>query len=237
MNIIICDDEQKDAEHAKKVLLTCEEVNEANITIVTPQELRLLLEVGDIACDIAIMDIEYTGQSFDGIALSREINQKLPVCQIIYLTWVLEFAPEVYDTIHCYFVLKENMEKMLPRAMEKALQVYRDQEEHDIYELREHGKTIYLRQNDIEYIERQERKVVLHTKNQEYCCYQSLSKIEKQLGRNFMRCHGGYIVNYNFIQVCKRETVKMTSGVELPIGRTYRNQFLEQYMRLIEQHV
>ena len=237
MNIIICDDEQKDAEHAKEVLLTCEAVYEADITIVTPQELRLLLEVGDIACDIAIMDIEYTGQNFDGIALSREINQKLPVCQIIYLTWVLEFAPEVYDTIHCYFVLKENMEKMLPRAMEKALQVYRDQEEHDIYELREHGKTVYLRQNDIEYIERQERKVVLHTKNQEYCCYQSLSKIAKQLGRNFMRCHGGYIVNYNFIQVCKRETVKMTSGVELPIGRTYRNQFHEQYMRLIEQHV
>ena len=80
MNIIICDDEQKDAEHAKRVLLTCEAVNEADITIVTPQELRLMLEVGDIACDIAIMDIEYTGQNFDGIALSREINQKLPVC-------------------------------------------------------------------------------------------------------------------------------------------------------------
>ncbi len=237
MNIIICDDEQKDAEHAKRVLLTCEAVNEADITIVTPQELRLMLEVGDIACDIAIMDIEYTGQNFDGIALSREINQKLPVCQIIYLTWVLEFAPEVYDTVHCYFVLKENMEKMLPRAMEKAFQVYRDQEEHDIYELREHGKTVYLRQSDIEYIERQERRVILHTKNQEYCCYQSLAKIAKQLGRNFLRCHGGYIINYNYIQVCKRETVEMTSGVELPIGRTYRSQFHEQYMRLIEQHV
>ena len=237
MNIIICDDEQKDAEHAKRVLLTCEAVNEADITIVTPQELRLMLEVGDIACDIAIMDIEYTGQNFDGIALSREINQKLPVCQIIYLTWVLEFAPEVYDTIHCYFVLKENMEKMLPRAMEKAFQVYRDQEEHDIYELREYGKTVYLRQSDIEYIERQERRVILHTKNQEYCCYQSLSKIAKQLGRNFLRCHGGYIINYNYIQVCKRETVEMTSGVELPIGRSYRRQFHEQYMRLIEQHV
>lgn len=237
MNIIICDDEQKDAELAKKVLLTCDTIEEADIAIVTPQELRLTLEVGDVDCDIAIMDIEYMDQNYDGITLSRELNQKRPVCQIIYLTWVLAFAPEVYDTIHCYFVLKENMEKMLPRAIEKAFQVYRDQEQHDIFELVEHGRTIYLRQADIVYIERLERKVILHTTDQEYHCYRSLSRIANQLGKNFLRCHGGYIVNYNYIQVCKRETVKLISGDELPIGRTYRTSFHEQYMRMVEQHV
>lgn len=237
MNIIICDDERLDAEHAKSILLSCKGVQEEDITILTPQEMHLGLEVQDIKCDIAIMDIEYESRQFNGITLSKEINKKLPLCQIIYLTWMLEFAPEVYDTIHCYFVLKQNEEKMLPRAMEKAIQIYRDQVDHEIIELRNHGKMLYVRQADILYAERQDRVVQIHTAQGTYQCYQSLTKIMKLLGRNFLRCHGGYVVNYNYIDTVMRENVILSNGTEIPIGRTYRTSFHEQYMRMVEQHV
>lgn len=207
MKIIICDDERMDAERAKTILLSCKGVQEEDITILTPQEMHLGLEVQDIKCDIAIMDIEYENRQFNGITLSKELNKKLPLCQIIYLTWVLEFAPEVYDTIHCYFVLKQNEEKMLPRAMEKAIQIYCDQEDHEIIELRNHGKMMYIRQADIIYAERQDRIVQIHTAQGTYQCYQSLTKIMKLLGRNFLRCHGGYVVNYNYIDTVMRESV------------------------------
>lgn len=207
MKIIICDDERMDAERAKIILLSCKCVQEEDITILTPQEMHLGLEVQDIKCDIAIMDIEYENRQFNGITLSKELNKKLPLCQIIYLTWVLEFAPEVYDTIHCYFVLKQNEEKMLPRAMEKAIQIYCDQEDHEIIELRNHGKMMYIRQADIIYAERQDRIVQIHTAQGTYQCYQSLTKIMKLLGRNFLRCHGGYVVNYNYIDTVMRESV------------------------------
>lgn len=237
MKIIICDDERMDAERAKIILLSCKCVQEEDITILTPQEMHLGLEVQDIKCDIAIMDIEYENRQFNGITLSKELNKKLPLCQIIYLTWVLEFAPEVYDTIHCYFVLKQNEEKMLPRAMEKAIQIYCDQEDHEIIELRNHGKMMYIRQADIIYAERQDRIVQIHTAQGTYQCYQSLTKIMKLLGRNFLRCHGGYVVNYNYIDTVMRESVILSNGTEIPIGRTYRTSFHEQYMRMVEQHV
>lgn len=237
MKIIICDDERMDAERAKTILLSCKGVQEEDITILTPQEMHLGLEVQDIKCDIAIMDIEYESRQFNGITLSKELNKKLPLCQIIYLTWVLEFAPEVYDTIHCYFVLKQNEEKMLPRAMEKAIQIYCDQENHEIIELRNHGKMMYIRQTDIIYVERQDRIVQIHTAQGAYQCYQSLTKILKLLGRNFLRCHGGYVVNYNYIDTVMRESVILSNGTEIPIGRTYRTSFHEQYMRMVEQHV
>lgn len=237
MKIIICDDERMDAERAKTILLSCKCVQEEDITILTPQEMHLGLEVQDIKCDIAIMDIEYENRQFNGITLSKELNKKLPLCQIIYLTWVLEFAPEVYDTIHCYFVLKQNEEKMLPRAMEKAIQIYCDQEDHEIIELRNHGKMMYIRQADIIYAERQDRIVQIHTAQGTYQCYQSLTKIMKLLGRNFLRCHGGYVVNYNYIDTVMRESVILSNGTEIPIGRTYRTSFHEQYMRMVEQHV
>ena len=87
MKIIICDDERMDAERAKIILLSCKCVQEEDITILTPQEMHLGLEVQDIKCDIAIMDIEYENRQFNGITLSKELNKKLPLCQIIYLTW------------------------------------------------------------------------------------------------------------------------------------------------------
>ena len=69
-----------------------------------------------------------------------------------------------------------------------------------------------------------------------YQCYQSLTKIMKLLGRNFLRCHGGYVVNYNYIDTVMRKR-DFVNGTEIPIGRTYRTSFHEQYMRMVEQHV
>lgn len=237
MKIIICDDERKDAEAAREILIGSRVAKADAITIVTPQELSMMLEVQDLFCDVAIMDIEYANQTYDGIALSREINEKLPLCQIIYLTWVLEFAPDVYDTKHCYFVLKENMQKMLPRAMEKANAVWQDQEQHEVLEFRDQGKAVCIRQNDIVYVERRERIIVVHTEKKEYQCYLSLSKILKQLSECFLRCHGGYVINYNYIEVVMRDSVRLTTGEEIPVGRTYRTTFHEQYMRAGEQHI
>ena len=124
-----------------------------------------------------------------------------------------------------------------PRAMEKAIQIYCDQEDHEIIELRNHGKMMYIRQADIIYAERQDRIVQIHTAQGTYQCYQSLTKIMKLLGRNFLRCHGGYVVNYNYIDTVMRESVILSNGTEIPIGRTYRTSFHEQYMRMVEQHV
>ena len=60
---------------------------------------------------------------------------------------------------------------MLPRAMEKAIQIYCDQEDHEIIELRNHGKMMYIRQADIIYAERQDRIVQIHTAQGTYQCY------------------------------------------------------------------
>ena len=97
--------------------------------------------------------------------------------------------------------------------------------------------TLYIRQNDIQYIERENRRLIVHTKDRDYKCYESLTKLLAKLGRAFLRCHGGYVVNYNYIEVVMRDMVRLVEGQELPIGRTYRSSFHEQYMQAMEQHI
>lgn len=103
--------------------------------------------------------------------------------------------------------------------------------------MHEGGRTLYIRQNDIQYIERQDRRLIVHTKDRDYKCYESLTKLLSKLGRAFLRCHGGYVVNYNYIEVVMRDMVRLVEGQELPIGRTYRSSFHEQYMQAMEQHI
>lgn len=237
MKIIICDDEPKDSERTRQLLLEKEIATEEQITVYKPQELALVLELEEFVCDIAIMDIEYKRMEVNGIMLSMELNRRLPTCQIIYLTNVLEFAPEVYETKHCYFVLKAHMDWILPRAMQKAIYVLQNQERFEVLELRENGKSVYIRQRDILYLERIGRAVVIHTLERDYSSYQSLSQLLRRLDMNFLRCHGSYAVNYRYIRSLMRESVKLEGDIRIPIGRSYRTSFHERYMVCIGQHV
>ena len=100
MKIIICDDSIKEAEKTKEVLVSNKLADESDITIFLPDDLRGEIERRTLLCDIAVMDIEFDAVPYNGINLSAAINELLPFSQIIYLTNILEFAPDVYETKH-----------------------------------------------------------------------------------------------------------------------------------------
>lgn len=84
-----------------------------------PEELDGMLSRKCFHGDLILLDIRM--QWKDGIALAGQINQASPRCQIIFLTGYIDYATMVYETRHLYFVLKPQMDPMLPRAMDKAL--------------------------------------------------------------------------------------------------------------------
>lgn len=106
MKIIICDDNEEEIVRSKRVILDQKLAEEKDVTTCQPEELLKQIEGQALECDLFIMDIEFDGRGYNGITLSTAINELQPESQIIYLTNILEFAPEVYETKHCYFVLR-----------------------------------------------------------------------------------------------------------------------------------
>lgn len=230
MKIIICDDSIKEAEKTKEVLVSNQLADESDITIFLPDDLRGEIERRSLSCDIAVMDIEFDAVPYNGINLSAAINELLPSSQIIYLTNILEFAPDVYETKHCYFVLKSNMDLMLPRAVNKAVNIIEKSKEDAVMEIVCDGSRVLIPQHDIVFVERSQRKLTIHTEKSDYSFYSSLKKFLSQANGLFVRCHEAYVVNLDYVNVVKKDVVQMEGGRELPIGISFEKNFRTRYM-------
>lgn len=232
MRIGICDDVKMEMKKAEEFLKKDKILNidKDIITLYSPEDVLSDLEEQTFRCDIMIMDIEFEREGFNGITLSKKINEQMPGCQIIYLTNILEFAPEVYETEHCYFVLKKNMEIMLPQAVVKAKRILEKLLKQAAIEVVSEGHTVFIMQKDILYVERQERKIIIYTQKRNYVSYMSLSVFLKYVDDDIMRCHGGYIVNLSHIIYLGSEYITLDNGVEIPIGKTYRDKLRQKYL-------
>ncbi len=230
MRLVICDDDIKDANKAKDVVSNMNSTKGYEIKIKTPQEVKLALEEDLFKCDILIVDIQYEGEDYDGIVLTQLVNEKLPLCQVIYLTNILEFAPNIYDTNHCYFVLKENMDIMLNRAVEKAIEALKSSN-NDIIEFLSNGHKVYTSQGEIIYIERDDRVLNINTTKKTYQCYTSLKKLGNSLGSSFARCHGGFIVNLDYVSGIDGNEIYLKDGSKIPIGMRFFEDFKQKYLK------
>lgn len=226
----------QEAKQAQQVLLNSGR-KDLDIELILPEGMLFAVDCDVEKYDIVIMDIDFKNEQYNGIDLSRKINEKLPVSQIIYLTNYLEFAPEVYETRHCYFVLKANMELMLPRAVEKARLIVEETKEKEVLEVVCEGKATFIEEKAIQYIEKVQRTLQIHTQQKTYSCYLSLRTISKRLNALFVRCHGGYIVNLEHIQVVEKDSIQLDNQVEIPIGVTYEKEFRHQYLEYWSKRV
>ena len=230
MTLIICDDDIKDANKAQELIEKLPVAKGFDIKIKSPQDINIAVEEELFECDILVMDIQYEDESYDGIELSLRINTSLPNCQIIYLSNILEFAPLVYETNHCYFVLKENMDIMLPRAISKAVECHNIMS-NDIVEFLSNGHKVYTSQSEIIYIERDDRVLNIYTLKKTYQCYTSLRKIDSKLGGSFARCHGGFIVNLAYVSGIDGNQLYLKDGTKIPIGMRFFDEFKLKYLK------
>ena len=239
MNIGICDDDHRESKRIEEFLNGISELAAYNVNICSydPEEFRRLLELkakGEEQpnWDIVIMDIEFLDKEYDGIFLTKKLNEVNRNCQVIYLTHILEFAPEVYDTDHCYFVMKNNMELMLPRALNKALTIYSENVSKKPLTIMSGGHKVFISLNDIRYIEKKQRQTVVHTDANAYTCYESISVLSKKLSGNVVRCHGGYLVNVACVTYLGGDKILLDGpGEEIPLGKTYKEQAKQAYLK------
>ena len=136
----------------------------------------------------------------------------------------------VYESSHCYFVLKKNMDLRLELAMNKAVKLLKKQGVNDILNITSNGNMVILKQRDVVYVERAQRIVKIGMSERDYKCYKSLREISKLLSGDFVRCHRGFFVNMEHIRLIDKNELEMDNAVRIPIGDTYRDAFLEAYL-------
>lgn len=170
--------------------------------------------------EIALLDIELPGES--GISLAHRINQTAPACQIVYLTSHLDYAVDVYQTRHFWFVTKDRMEELLPGVLQQALE-QADRCGEKMLLISSKPCRQQLRQSEILYLERVKRKSSIVTGGGEFQCAESLDELYLRLDPEvFVRCHNSYIVNLEHVRTFQRTQLVMDNESIILVSRSYQ---------------
>ena len=150
LEIIVCDD---NALHCKEIVKSVQAALDGTPAEISdfPDAGRLLDYLRSTGCQphIALLDICMPEQN--GIHLARSIKQYAPGCQIIFLSSFLNYATDVYETEHIYFILKSQLHQRIGPALHQALTALGDRAVQ--IPVRQGGAILRIALQDVQYME------------------------------------------------------------------------------------
>ncbi len=235
MRIGICDDNQLYLNKLTQTIkLLINPSDRITVETLSPEALAAYIESGSVPYDILVSDIDMG--PYNGIDFAGKINDIAPFCVIIFISNFLNYATQVYDVAHIYFVLKSEAEERLPKALEKAIAIHNDRIGRSIL-VRFQNTEYRLFQSDITYIEALGRYLFIHDLKQSYKYIQSLKSIMNDLSDSFARCHNSYLVNMKYIHSINRTNCVLSNGISLPISKTYYKAFQSAYVAYVSSEL
>lgn len=229
MKIILCDDDQCWLWKAAEILEAYGKTHALEMTLDTYTEPASMLKKTEEEPDLLFMDIELEQEN--GIAAVQEINQKWPLCEVVYLTNYIYYATEVYETEHAYFVLKNEFEERLEKVIRKVQSRQERNQESLLFHVINGGE-IRLNATDIVCFERFGRKTKITFETSDLAVWDKLDDIlEKLPADDFVRCHNSYIVSLAAVKEYHRDFFLMQNDMVITISRSYRRQVQDAFLQ------
>ena len=219
IRIAVCEDDYVYTEMIRSILQSC---------ITVPYEVKFfssgtefLNTLTDHGCPytLVITDIDLGSQSVNGITVAKRINKMNGDTQIIFVSQYLEFASDVYETSHLYFVNKKKLLEYLPKALTAAHEKYVFRSDQFLY-FQSSYKEYQVAQNDILYLEHLARRTCIHTATQVYSSGEKLQDLLNRMGSQFCACHKSFAVNLYQIQTLQYTSITLRNGISIPVSRS-----------------
>ena len=222
-NIAICDDESVFKTYFKNLLTKYLEASRI-FTFSSGEEMLECLAEQKLHFDIVFLDIVLPNEN-NGIETAKSLKSYLPLCQVIFVTGHLQYAADVYETDHIYFILKDDLERRLPLALERA-QKNLAELENDVLTLQDES-IVRLSQREILFIERSQRRSYCHCHDGSiWETHMRLDDIESQLNPTFWgRSHNSFLVNLRYIRELKKTDAILIDNSIIPISRAHSAAF------------
>lgn len=230
MKILICDDEKEPLEILTSYVRQYMESHYIAYEITATAEPEAVLK-DDRIYDMAFLDIQMDG--VDGIELAGELRKRNARLALFFVTNHEEYQDDAMDLRAFRFFEKPFDVKRLYSGMDKAIE-YIDGAYVDVF-LYENGVQQRVLVDDIMYITRSNRKVVIVTRNGDYTTKESFDAwCEKLPSLFFYPVHKSFLVNLHYIDKYSYSEVYLTNGSRIPVAprkQSLFHKFWFQYLR------
>ncbi|QOR68156.1 response regulator transcription factor [Cytobacillus suaedae] len=149
---------------------------------------------------LIIADIDMP--KLNGIEAIKSCLKVNPELKFLFTTAYNKFAVVAFDLNAVDYIVKPIKRDRLYVALEKAKKIiipHQQEEEKKNLSIQMDRTTYFIPFSEVFFIERYNRKSIIHTLEQSYNTNESLNSIFKKLSQSFFRTHRSFIVNLNHI--------------------------------------
>ncbi len=231
IDIAICDDEKIIRER----IINFINKQEADCRIESFGTGNELLAAGK-KFDMIFLDIQMKGKN--GIETARAIREYDAKAVIVFVTALKEYVFEAFDVAAFHYLLKPVDEKKFAEVFHNAVKEIQKQPRTQEAEapallIKAKNRSHMLKQGEIIFVESRANKVGIHTVREVIETYYTMSKLEGELGRNFYRCHRGYLVNMAHVAEYSSDMIEMDNGDRVYMAKEKYPEFVKKYMRYL----
>lgn len=229
LNFVICDDEVNMINRLSSLFEKTFVKNDFSATIVlkTSDYKELLSYMSSNIVNVVVLDIEFKNSDMNGLNIAEEIRKINKDCYIIFITSHFEYLMQAYDYKTFAYLFKNSLS--VDTLSNTLSRLFDDISGNSRKFLKIDNKGTFIDLNDIQFIEKNGMKLIYHTSHENFETYNSFSKIEDTLPKNFVRCHKSFIVNIDNIAniSLSNNIITFKNDDVCYIGPKYKNYFME----------
>lgn len=184
--------------------------------------------------DLVFLDVEMDGlDGFETAALYQKRHCNSRIC---FLTTHTELGRKGYLVNAFRYIDKAHMAEEIPEALRSYFKTvaYRDALNHRIMVTVKGIGNQYIRENDLRYIEKDGRHLIIHTNVGELVCLNSLQNIESQFkSENFLKVYKSIVINLAEVYEITHDHIELIDKTRLPITIKRYTKIKKVYMKFV----
>ncbi len=248
IKLIIVDDEPLARDYIRRLLTDESEFEIIGEASNGKKALELII---DLKPDLVFLDVQMP--EMDGFQVLNDLKEEnLPI--IIFTTAYEQYAIQAFEFHAIDYLLKPFDKKRFETALDHIRSLISNKYEKNLTSIqikellndsgrerkpleriliKQNGKVIFLKTNDIDYIKADDKFVRIHFGQKSHLVRQTLSAMTEQLNSNiFFQIHRSIIINIERIAELHstfngQYTILLKTGKELPLSRTYKSDLFE----------
>lgn len=235
LNIILCDDDASFLDRAASEVFNILSQQNINGKIRTYTDADLLSPQLLSSCDIALLDIDFSGADYSGLDIAERLRAVNKDAVIIFVTNYIEFAPEGYKVRAYRYLLKRDLSELQESLISAVAQLGAAQKR---FRFQINGEIINPLIDSILYFEVQQHSVTLYAYSEtdpssvkQYHFYASLTDLEEQFApHGFLRVHKSFLVNMKYIQRFQCREITLRNGMTVRVSEKSYGENKRKYL-------
>lgn len=182
--------------------------------------------------DIIFLDIGM--KEMNGMETAYAIRKKNQNVDIVFITIMMDYALEGYRVDAVRYILKDDLESLLPECMDTILQKKKNKEREMEFSFVGGKRKVLLK--EILFIESKSHQLWFERTGENLYMYGRIDELEVILSNyDFIRTHQSFLVNLVHIEKINNYLLYLSNGAIIPVTKQRYTKVKEQYLSYKEK--